>query len=126
MFGCGTHEDPRLCHAEPAALPPGLSGELARECTRVLRRAAGLSADLRKGRFDEIFFVDLPQASVRGEIFVMHSARRKLDPASFDLPALAAASDGFSGAEIEQTIVSSLCDDDGNGTRRIRRPCSMR
>jgi SpoVK/Ycf46/Vps4 family AAA+-type ATPase len=76
-----------------------------------------LSAELlRKGRFDEIFFVDLPQASVRGEIFAMHSARRKLDPASFDLPALAAASDGFSGAEIEQTIVSSLCDDDGNGT----------
>jgi hypothetical protein len=106
MFGCGTHEDPRLCHAEPAALPPGLSGELARECARVLRRAAGLSAELlRKGRLDEIFLVDLPQASVRGEIFAMHSARRKLDPASFELPVL---------------------DDDGNGTRRIRRPCSMR
>ena len=40
---------------------------------------------LRKGRFDEIFFVDLPQASVRSEIFAMHLARRKLDPASFDL-----------------------------------------
>jgi hypothetical protein len=46
----------------------------------------------------------------------MHLARRKLDPASFDLPALAAASDGFSGAEIEQTIVSSLYDAAGNGT----------
>jgi SpoVK/Ycf46/Vps4 family AAA+-type ATPase len=71
---------------------------------------------LRKGRFDEIFFVDLPREAVRGEIFAMHLARRKLDPASFDLPALAGASDGFSGAEIEQTIVSSLYDAAGNGT----------
>jgi SpoVK/Ycf46/Vps4 family AAA+-type ATPase len=71
---------------------------------------------LRKGRFDEIFFVDLPQAPVRSEIFAMHLARRKLEPASFDLSALAAASDGFSGAEIEQTIVSSLYDAAGSGT----------
>ena len=70
---------------------------------------------LRKGRFDEIFFVDLPQAAVRGEIFAMHLARRKLAPDSFDLPALAAAADGFSGAEIEQTIVSALYDAAGNG-----------
>lgn len=65
---------------------------------------------LRKGRFDEIFFVDLPQAEVRDAIFTLHLTRRKLDPASFDLAALAAASDGFSGAEIEQTIVSALYD----------------
>jgi AAA+ superfamily predicted ATPase len=65
---------------------------------------------LRKGRFDEIFFVDLPQADVRVAIFALHLTRRQLDPASFDLPALAAASDGFSGAEIEQTIVSALYD----------------
>jgi hypothetical protein len=45
----------------------------------------------------------------------MHLARRKLDPAGFDLPALAAASDGFSGAEIEQTIVCALYDAAGNG-----------
>jgi SpoVK/Ycf46/Vps4 family AAA+-type ATPase len=70
---------------------------------------------LRKGRFDEIFFVDLPQAAVRGQIFAMHLSRRKLDPASFDLSALAAASDGFSGAEIEQTIVSALYDAAGSG-----------
>ena len=63
---------------------------------------------LRKGRFDEIFFVDLPQAGVREAIFGLHLGRRKLDPAGFDLPALAAASDGFSGAEIEQAIVSAL------------------
>jgi len=65
---------------------------------------------LRKGRFDEIFFVDLPQANVREAIFTLHLTRRKLDPASFDLAALATASDGFSGAEIEQTIVSALYD----------------
>jgi hypothetical protein len=53
---------------------------------------------------------------VRSEIFAMHLTRRKLDSASFDLPALAGASDGFSGAEIEQTIVSSLYDAAGNGT----------
>ena len=71
---------------------------------------------LRKGRFDEIFFVDLSQKSVRGKIFAMHLTRRKLDLASFDLPALTVASDGFSGAEIEQTIVSSLYAAAGNGT----------
>ncbi|MEO7066057.1 MAG: AAA family ATPase [Rhodanobacter sp.] len=71
---------------------------------------------LRKGRFDEIFFVDLPQASVRADIFTLHLTRRKLDPTTFDLPALAAASDGFSGAEIEQTIVSALYDAASNGT----------
>jgi SpoVK/Ycf46/Vps4 family AAA+-type ATPase len=70
---------------------------------------------LRKGRFDEIFFVDLPRAEVRAEIFAMHLGRRQLDPAGFDLPALAAASEGFSGAEIEQAIVSALYDAAGNG-----------
>src|SRR5688572_8287409 len=63
---------------------------------------------LRKGRFDEIFFVDLPTAAERGDIFALHLSRRKQDPASFDLPALVAASEGFSGAEIEQAIVTSL------------------
>ena len=71
---------------------------------------------LRKGRFDEIFFVDLPRDAVREEIFALHLARRKLEPASFDLTALARASDGFSGAEIEQTIVSALYDAASTGT----------
>jgi hypothetical protein len=71
---------------------------------------------LRKGRFDEIFFVGLPSVSVRGEIFGLHLTRRKLDPANFDLPALATASTGFSGAEIEQAIVSALYDAAGAGT----------
>jgi hypothetical protein len=63
---------------------------------------------LRKGRFDEIFFIDLPDEEERGEIFSIHLRRRQQDPARFDLPALVAASEGFSGAEIEQAVVSSL------------------
>ena len=63
---------------------------------------------LRKGRFDEIFFVDLPGEDVRGQIFGIHLAKRRRDPARFDLAALAGASRGFSGAEIEQAIVASL------------------
>ncbi len=63
---------------------------------------------LRKGRFDEIFFVDLPDAATRLEVLSLHLRRRKLEPDSFDLAALATASDGFSGAEIEQAIVAAL------------------
>lgn len=63
---------------------------------------------LRKGRFDEIFFVDLPAPAAREDIFRLHLAKRQLDPAAFDLAALARASDGFSGAEIEQAIVAAL------------------
>jgi len=63
---------------------------------------------MRKGRFDEIFFVDLPNPEERGEIFAIHLKKRKRDPAAFNLPALGEASDGFSGAEIEQAIVSAL------------------
>jgi AAA+ superfamily predicted ATPase len=63
---------------------------------------------LRKGRFDEIFFVDLPAVAVRSEIFRIHLGKRRANPADFDLDALAAASAGFSGAEIEQAVVSAL------------------
>ena len=52
---------------------------------------------------------------MRAEIINLHLTRRKLDPPGFDLPALATASAGFSGAEIEQTIVSALYDAAGNG-----------
>lgn len=65
---------------------------------------------LRKGRFDEIFFVDLPQLQERREIFAIHLARRGRDPLEFDLNKLAYASDGFSGAEIEQVIIDGLYD----------------
>lgn len=63
---------------------------------------------VRKGRFDEIFFVDLPNAKIRKSILSIHLANRKQPLANFDLAALTEASDGFSGAEIEQAIVSSL------------------
>ena len=63
---------------------------------------------LRKGRFDEIFFVDLPQAAARQDILSIHLKRNKQDAAKFDLPRLAAECDGFSGAEIEQAIVAAL------------------
>jgi len=65
---------------------------------------------LRKGRFDEIFFVDLPSPEEREEIFRIHIARRGRDPELFDLPALAEASKDFSGAEIEEAIISALYD----------------
>jgi SpoVK/Ycf46/Vps4 family AAA+-type ATPase len=63
---------------------------------------------MRKGRVDEVFFVDLPRPEARGEIFRLHFARRGEDPARFDLAQLAEAAAGFSGAEIEQAIVSAL------------------
>src|SRR4051812_3454104 len=63
---------------------------------------------VRKGRFDEIFFVDLPDADVRASIFRLHLERRRQAIAGFDLAALAAATEGFSGAEIEQAVVSAL------------------
>jgi AAA+ superfamily predicted ATPase len=63
---------------------------------------------LRKGRFDEIFFVDLPATDVRKDIFAIHLRKRKRDPAKFDLDLLARASEGYSGAEIEQGIISAL------------------
>jgi len=65
---------------------------------------------LRKGRFDEIFFVDLPDFEERRGIFAIHLKHRKRDPMSFDLDAFAKTSAGFSGAEIEQAVVSALFD----------------
>jgi len=63
---------------------------------------------LRKGRFDEIFFVDLPEQDVRKSIFEIHLQRRGFAPAKFALDQLAAASAGFSGAEIEQAVVAAM------------------
>jgi SpoVK/Ycf46/Vps4 family AAA+-type ATPase len=63
---------------------------------------------LRKGRFDEIFFVDLPTREERMSIFAIHLRLRKQNPDAFDLAALAAATEGFSGAEIEQAVISAL------------------
>ena len=62
---------------------------------------------IRKGRLDEIFFVDLPDAATRAEIFAIHLRKRKHPPVDFDIPTLAGITDGFSGAEIEQSIVAA-------------------
>jgi hypothetical protein len=63
---------------------------------------------LRKGRFDEIFFVDLPSRQERMQIVDIHLRMRKQDPAQFDVAAVADATEGFSGAEIEQAMISAL------------------
>src|SRR5690242_11625903 len=65
---------------------------------------------LRKGRLDEIFFVDLPSRDERAEILRIHLSRRSRDPVNFDLPGLADASHEFSGAEIEEAIISAMYD----------------
>ncbi|KAA3654634.1 MAG: AAA family ATPase [Proteobacteria bacterium] len=61
---------------------------------------------LRKGRFDEIFFVDLPTPAVRRDIVEIHLKRHGQDPAQFDLDALVVVTEGFSGAELEQLVVA--------------------
>jgi len=63
---------------------------------------------IRKGRLDEVFFVDLPDAATRAEIFAIQLRKRELNTSGFDIPVLAALTEGFSGAEIEQAIVASL------------------
>ncbi|HSE84471.1 MAG TPA: AAA family ATPase [Thermodesulfobacteriota bacterium] len=63
---------------------------------------------LRKGRFDEIFFVDLPNAEARNLVFEIHLKKRGQEPNTFDIPLLVERTEGFSGSEIEQVIVSGL------------------
>jgi SpoVK/Ycf46/Vps4 family AAA+-type ATPase len=63
---------------------------------------------IRKGRLDEIFFLDLPDGATRAEILAIHLRKRELEPTHFDIAALAASTDGFSGAEIEQAVVAAL------------------
>jgi ATPase family protein associated with various cellular activities (AAA)/AAA+ lid domain-containing protein len=63
---------------------------------------------LRKGRFDDVFFVDLPNEATRAEIFRLHLTRRQLRETDYNLEALASATQGFSGAEIEQIVVAAL------------------
>lgn len=63
---------------------------------------------LRKGRFDEIFFVDLPDQEIRTSLFVIHLRKRGLNPEEFDCKLLAEKAADFSGAEIEQSIISAL------------------
>jgi ATP-dependent Zn protease len=77
----------RWCANDIASLPPEL---------------------IRKGRFDEIFFVDLPGSDGRAEIITIHARKRGLTLNPAELAALARRCEGFSGAEIEQAIVAAL------------------
>ena len=74
---------------------------------------------MRKGRLDELFFVDLPGPEVREAIIRLHMRKRGLEPERFDVPLLAQVSGGFSGAELEQAVVSAWHSvrslDDGDG-----------
>jgi MoxR-like ATPase len=63
---------------------------------------------MRKGRFDEVFFVDLPGTKVREKVLAIHLRRRNRDPKQFDLKQLAVAAEKFSGSELEQAVVSGL------------------
>lgn len=63
---------------------------------------------IRKGRFDEVFFVDLPDAAARAEVLRIHLRKRRQDPAAIDVELLARESDGYSGAELEQAVVGAL------------------
>jgi SpoVK/Ycf46/Vps4 family AAA+-type ATPase len=63
---------------------------------------------IRKGRFDELFFVDLPGAAERKQVFSIQLTKRKRNPADYDLDRIAAAAQGFSGAEIESAVQTAL------------------
>jgi ATP-dependent 26S proteasome regulatory subunit len=78
---------------------------------------------LRKGRFDEIFFVDLPNAEIRAQLFTLHLKKRGRDAAAFDVQKLASAAEGFSGAEIEQAIVAGLYTPSARSSNYRRKLC---
>ncbi len=63
---------------------------------------------MRKGRFDEVFFVDLPRADVRADVLGIHLRRHHRDPDGYDLRGLASAAEGFSGSELEQAVISAM------------------
>src|SRR5437763_14841398 len=63
---------------------------------------------IRKGRFDEVFFVDLPVDEERIQIFQVHLKKRGIDPAAFDLSKLTQFTTGWAGAEVEQCVVSAI------------------
>jgi AAA+ superfamily predicted ATPase len=75
---------------------------------------------LRKGRFDELFFVDLPTAEERREILEVHLRKRGREPQRFDLPGLSARTEGYTGAELEQLVVEGLFAAFEDGARELR------
>jgi ATP-dependent 26S proteasome regulatory subunit len=75
---------------------------------------------LRKGRFDEIFFLDLPNVEERREIFSVHVKKRRCMPQEFDLDLLARESEGYVGAEIEQTVIDAMYSAFNEDMRRVK------
>jgi SpoVK/Ycf46/Vps4 family AAA+-type ATPase len=75
---------------------------------------------LRKGRLDEIFFVDLPMPRTRAEILMIHLGRRQRAPSDYDIGVLARATDGFSGAELEDVVVNALFDAYATPQRQLK------
>lgn len=77
---------------------------------------AGLPPEmLRRGRFDELFFVDLPNYHERKQILEIHLGRRGWKPGKFDLADVANRTEGFSGAELEQIVISAMVEAYGEG-----------
>lgn len=74
---------------------------------------------LRRGRFDELFFVDLPNDDERRAIFEIHISKRKRDPVSYDIKSLVAATSGFSGAEIEAVVIDAMNNAFAEGCRQF-------
>jgi SpoVK/Ycf46/Vps4 family AAA+-type ATPase len=74
---------------------------------------------LRKGRFDEIFFIDLPNEEERSEIFNIHIKKRKRNVNNFDINKLVKLSDNFTGAEIEASIVAAMYESFDDGKREV-------
>ncbi|HEY6147288.1 MAG TPA: AAA family ATPase, partial [Thermoanaerobaculia bacterium] len=70
---------------------------------------------IRKGRFDQVFFVDLPTEEERKQIFAIHLRKNRCDPARFDLVFLSKATKGWNGAEIEQAVISAVVDSYSEG-----------
>ena len=69
---------------------------------------------LRRGRFDELFFVDLPNYHERKQILEIHLRKRRFDPSSFDIAKLAERSEGYSGAELEQVVLAAMVETYGS------------
>ncbi len=74
---------------------------------------------LRKGRFDEIFFLDLPTLKERKEIFTVHVQKRNRLPQDYDIERLARESEGYVGAEIEQAVIDGMYLGFGDGGREF-------
>ncbi|MSQ70937.1 MAG: hypothetical protein EXR27_06550 [Betaproteobacteria bacterium] len=75
---------------------------------------------LRKGRLDEIFFVDLPTPRNRAEILMIHLARRKRAPTDYDIAALVRSTEGFGGAELEEVVSNALYEAFSSPHRELR------